>query len=476
MLVAAVPNPGILGAVLLGYLAVMVAIGLWARSRITDPEQFLVAGRRLPLSLAAPTLLATWFGAGTLLTATDEVRAEGLKAAALDPIGAGLCLVLAGVLLARKLWAMRLITLADFFRERFGPRAERWAALLMVPTYFGWIAAQFVALAGLIEVAFGLDPQWGIALVAVLGTAYTLAGGMWSVTLTDALQMALVAGGLLLLTVEVLGTLGDGSIGAGWSALWQAVPVERQTLVPHDSAGAVVGWVGVLAIGSLGNLPGQDLMQRIFASRSARTAVGACVLAGVAYLLLGALPTIVGLAADVVAPQTRGQSTLTALAGLFLSPAMSTVLLLAVVSAVLSTIDSAILSPASVISENLFGARRLGADARLAASRRAVALVAAVSCAVAYVGADAYELLESAYALGLVSLLVPLLGGVWGTRAPEHAALTSMAVGTATWLLHMTLGWEAFGGPWLAAFALPVALCSMVVAAVAYVVMGRRGD
>ncbi|MEM6293061.1 MAG: sodium:solute symporter, partial [Myxococcota bacterium] len=265
-----------------------------------------------------------------------------------------------------------------------------------------------------------------------------------------------------------------GSVAAGWTTLWAAVPAERQTLIPHDSAGAVVGWIGVLAIGSLGNLPGQDLMQRIFASRSARTASAACVLAGVAYLLLGALPILVGLAADVVAPQTQGESTLTALAGLFLSPVMSTVLLLAVVSAVLSTIDSAILSPASVLSENLFGARTKPPEQRLAASRRAVALVATVSCVVAYLGADAYELLESAYALGLVSLLVPLLGGVWGRRADERAALASMAVGTGTWVLHMVLGWESFAQPLLAPAALPVALCSMLVAAGVYAIQERR--
>jgi Na+/proline symporter len=189
----------ILAVTVVAYALLMLLIGAWAQGRVNDSEDFLVAGRRLPLLLAFPTLLATWFGAGTLLTATDEVRAGGLRMAALEPVGAGLCLILAGLLLAPKLWRMKLLTLGDFYARRFGPRAERWSAVLMVPSYFGWIAAQYVALAGMLEISFGLPPAAGLCLVAAVGIGYTLLGGMWSVTATDALQIALVVFGLLVL-------------------------------------------------------------------------------------------------------------------------------------------------------------------------------------------------------------------------------------------------------------------------------------
>ncbi|MDA1055179.1 MAG: sodium:solute symporter, partial [Planctomycetota bacterium] len=73
----------LLGTTLVLYLLMMYVIGWIAQRRVKDTEDFLVAGRSLPLSLAWLTILATWFGAGTLLTAADEVRAEGLQAAAL---------------------------------------------------------------------------------------------------------------------------------------------------------------------------------------------------------------------------------------------------------------------------------------------------------------------------------------------------------------------------------------------------------
>jgi Na+/proline symporter len=142
-------NTSVLAALLGVYVVVMFALAYWASRRIHSAEDYLVAGRRLPLSLAWATLFATWFGAGTLLTATDEVRAEGLRAAALEPIGAGLCLIVAGVFFARRLWEQKILTLPDFYGRRFGTPAEVIASLIMVPGYFGWIAAQFVALAGI---------------------------------------------------------------------------------------------------------------------------------------------------------------------------------------------------------------------------------------------------------------------------------------------------------------------------------------
>src|SRR5690554_4432425 len=126
----------LLAGIMLAYVGVMFVIGSIAQRWIRTVDDFNVAGRRLGLGLAWATLLATWFGAGTLLTQADEVRNEGLHKAALDPWGAGVCLVIAGLFFARPLWEMKLLTLPDFFRRRFGPAAELFAALIMVPSYF----------------------------------------------------------------------------------------------------------------------------------------------------------------------------------------------------------------------------------------------------------------------------------------------------------------------------------------------------
>src|SRR5690606_28853098 len=385
-----------LAVALVAFVVLMFGIGLRAQARIRTLEDYLVAGRKLSWPLASATLFATWFGAGTLLTATDEIRAEGLRAAALEPIGPGLCLVLAGLFFAARLWRMRLLTLADFYRRRFGPRAEVVASIIMVPGYFGWIAAQFVALAGILEVFWQVPMHHGIWLVAAVGTGYTLLGGMWSVTLTDVAQLALVIVGLLVLAVTVLVELGgDAGMAAGWARLIGETPSEHLVLVPAESAVELVGWISVLAVGALGNIPGQDLAQRIFAARSERAAAGACCVAGVLYVLLGMVPVTTGLAADALGlDATIG--TVPALAASLMPAVATLVFVLAIVSAVMSTIDSAILAPASVLSNNLLAKLWPSADG-LALGRVAILAVAAASVAMSYIGAGAYELLETAY-------------------------------------------------------------------------------
>lgn len=465
------------------YTILMLAISWWSRGNVTSTEDFLVAGRRLPLMLAFPTLLATWFGAGVLLTATDEVRAGGLRMAALEPIGAGLCLILAGWLLAGPLYEMKLLTLSDFFRRRYGPQAERWSAILMVPGYFGWIAAQYIALASMFELLFGMPLMLALCIVAVVGTAYTLIGGLWSVTLTDAAQITLVMLGVLIMAFNIFTALGEGSVTAGVAELWAAMPEDKKIVLPRESAAELVGWLGVLTIGALGNLPSQDLAQRIFASRNVVTAKWACHLSGITYLTLGAVPLVIGLAADVLIPDAPGQSTLTTLTHYFLSPGLAVLFTLVVMSAVLATIDSSILSPASVLAQNLlwplwqqrFEAR--GMDLLLV-NRICVVIIGMASLGTALLGESAYSLLESGYASGLVSLLVPLLIGLYSTRGGERAALVSMVFGTSVWLVHLGTGAEHFmGSLWPTGWVpLPVALSCAGVGAVAYFASSRAGQ
>ncbi len=454
------------------YVVAIFAISLWASKKIENTEDYLVAGRRLPLSLAWATIFATWFGAGTLLTATDEVRAEGLRKGALDPFGAGICLVIAGLLFARPLWKMNLLTLPDFFQRRFGKRAELVSAVVMVPGFIGWTAAQFVALAGMMELFFGLPMAIGVLAVAVVGTAYTLVGGMWSVTLTDALQMVILILGVLLLGYITFDALGGGSLSGGWARLLTETDTNMLTVIPRESAHEFLLWLGVLCAGALGNIPSQDLTQRIFASRSANTARAACVVAGVAYIAVGLVPLLTGLAGSVLFPHAGQGSILAVLARALLSPAFAVLFLLAVMSAVLSTIDSAILSVSSVLSQNILSRipqRRLQG---LGLNKLSVIVIGVASLLLAYAGESAYSLLETAYEMGLVALFVPLSLGLFSKWGGERAALASMVVGTVAWVLHLLLGWEFFCGPSLAAILpLPMGLSCAALGTVCYGVL-----
>lgn len=279
-------------------------------------------------------------------------------------------------------------------------------------------------------------------------------GGMWSVTWTDVLQMVLIVLGLVILGFEILWQLGNGSLALGWLRLrFESDPAMWMLASGPEVKAEVMVAVTALAIGSLGNLPVQDLMQRICSAASDRVARRACLLAAIGYLCMGMLPILAGLAANQLLGIVPANGVLTALAQRLLSPALLLVFVLAVVSTVLSTVVSAVLAPAAVLSQNLLLPLRLrfgllqSEPARLGMQRVCVIMIAAASVVLALSGSDAYTLVESSYSLSLVGTFAGFAFGLYRHTAPRVAALASMVVGVGLWLLHVCQGWEYFLQP-----------------------------
>lgn len=450
------------------YLAVMLGIALWTREKVHSTEDFLVAGRRLPLSMAWATLFATWFGAGTLLASADEVSQQGLRAVALEPLGAGICLILAGLFFARPLWEAKLLTLADYYKLRFGRRAELLFSLNAV-TYFGWIAAQLVGMAGIFQVFFGWPLLLGVVVTAVVAVSYTLLGGMWSVTLTDALQIGVLLVGLAVICWRVLSGQGDGDLVQGVAWLTASVKPGHLVLVPSETLPQLMKWVNLLIIGSLGNLAGSDLMQRVFASKTPQVARNACLLAGVLYIIVGVAPATLGLVASVLLPSEVTEAVLPALAQKVLTPGLTVVFVLALASAVFSTIDSAILTASSVLAHNVLRAFVPERINTLTLTRICVIGVTLLSVTLALAGSSAYELLEGSYALSLAGPFVPLVLGLFWKRGGQRAAVTSLILGYT--ISVMELIWPELSDK----APIPLPLLALTLSALAYVAVALWG-
>ncbi len=446
----------IYAVVVILYTILMYVVGWAAERRISSVEDFLVAGRKLPLPMATATLVATWYGAEVLLQTSDEVYSGGLRFALMDPLGTGLCLILAGWLIAKPMWKMHLTTVPDFFYRRFGRASEILSAIILVPSYLGWVAAQFTGLAALLEVIFGIPLVWGIILVAILGTGYTVLGGMWSVAWTDAIQLIFILIGLLILGYEAVVALGAGSFTAGIAAFRNQVPADRWIIVaPESQAADILHLCGALTIGALGNIPVQDLMQRMFAAKSANVARWACWTSGILYVLMAAIPLAVALAANVILGESDQSGVITRMAVHLLNPFLLLMFVLAVISAVLSTIDSATMAAASIFGQNLIlhlpVARkwRLSDKAILRLQRVCVVIVALLSLATAFSGQTAYDLLRDSYSMTLVGLFIPLMAGLYWKEVTHRATLSAMLTGISCWFIHWLLGWEFALQGWL---------------------------
>ncbi len=441
---------------LAAYTLAMLGIGLYASRRVSGSADYLVAGRRLSLPLATATLSATWFGGGLCIGAASAAYGGGFRAVIADPFGAALCLFLAGAFYVRVLRRMGIMTIASFFTERFNGRAGMLASMCTIPAYVGWVAALMVAFGRILQSLTGLDPVVGICVGAGVVLIYTYAGGMWAVTLTDFVQLIILVLGMVVLTPILLSDMG------GWTAISARIPAERFDLYPHDAdASAWFDYARDWLVIGLGNLAGQDLIQRSLSSRDDKVAVRSAYLSGVLYLTVGLLPVLLGMAGAVVLPDLVDPDlVMMELAQKYLPAAALVLFTGALLSALLSSADSALLAPASVIGWDLL--RWLRPDVKettcLRVSRLSVAACGLIALVLALHRTSVYDLMVDSWSVLLATLFVPLTAGIWWRRANGPGALASILVGFVSWLVLMRVAtaWPAD------LLAVPFALAALV--------------
>jgi SSS family solute:Na+ symporter len=274
------------------YLLVSIGIGLYAARRVHSSKDYVVAGRSLPLYITTATVFATWFGSETVLGTSSTFINEGMGGIVADPFGASLCLILVGVFFAGKLYRMNLLTIGDFFRLKYGRGIELATSLAIMMSYLGWVAAQLSALGLVFNVLSqgAVSLQAGIILGAVIVVIYTVYGGMWSVALTDFMQMIVIVLGMLYVGYVVTGEV-NGGVGA---VIDHARDAGKFNFFPEASLAGILAFVGALVTLGLGSIPQQDVFQRVMSAKDEKTAVRSAVLGGVLYFLFRLHPDFSG--------------------------------------------------------------------------------------------------------------------------------------------------------------------------------------
>ncbi|PLK43839.1 sodium:solute symporter family protein [Emticicia sp. TH156] len=417
------------------YLLGTVLVGWFASKFVKTASDFAIAGRRMPTYVVASGLFATWFGSETVMGASSEFVQNGLLGVIEDPFGASLCLLLIGLFFARPLYKLNILTFSDYFRIRYGNSLEWISALFLIPSYFSWIAAQLVALAIVLQAIAGIPFVYGVLICASVVVFYTYVGGMWSVSITDTIQTAIIIVGMLILMLELWGKIG------GWGELINKTPTGFFRLVPkeHSFSSWITYFAAWITIG-WGSIPQQDIFQRVLSAKSEKVAVRGAYWSAFMYMSVACMPLVIALCGSLLYPDIKAGDTQMAIPFLVLHHAGLGIQILffgALLSAILSTCSGAVLAPATVVGENLLKplyGHKLSDKRLLQIMRLSVIGITMVSVVLSLNKSEIYELVGESSAVSLVALFVPLASGLYWKRASALGALLSMVMGMTVWL------------------------------------------
>ena len=332
-----------------GWLAYSTRRTSRATSGSLKVDDFMVAGRAMPLWLATFTMTATWVDGGYLLGTAEGVYRSGIASGLQGGVSFGISLILGGLFFARRMRELEYHTLIDPFEARFGPK---WAAVLAQPAVLAemfWSAELLVALGSTFGVMLGIDLVTAIVLSAVVVTLYTMLGGIWAVAYTDAYQLTLVFIGLAITLPIALDAVGGAA--AAWSVYHAARPEWSLS----------VGWWDVSIMLMFGGIPWNCYFQRVLSCRSADHARMHSLLSGVLTIVLTIPPLLMGLVAFAYAWDPATKAVLDAhpahaLPLIFrdlMPPLIGLLGLAAIIGAVTSSFSSSILSAGSMFSWNV---------------------------------------------------------------------------------------------------------------------------
>ena len=464
------------------YWVISVGIGLWAARRVHNSRDFAVAGRSLPMYIVTATVFATWFGSETVLGIPATFLREGMGGVLADPFGSSMCLILVGLFFARPLYRMNLLTIGDYYRNKYGRTVETLTTLCIVVSYLGWVAAQISALGLVFNVVSGgsMSQSTGMIVGAATVLVYTIWGGMWSVAITDFIQMIIIVIGMLYIGWDV-STMAGGvthvvnhAIDAGkFSTFW-----------PELSLAGVLGFVAAWVTMMLGSIPQQDVFQRVASSKNEKIAGRSAILGGAMYFCFAFIPMFLAYSATLIDPtmvktlldgEKQAQLILPNMV-IAHAPFFAQVMFFgALLSAIKSCASATLLAPSVSFTENIIKpAFKHMTDRQLLRTMRIVVACFTVLVTIFALNSNLsiYRMVENAYKVTLVAAFVPLAFGLYWKRATQQGALASILLGLSVWIALEVFASDATCPPQLA--GLMASLGGMIIGSLLPAVVGRR--
>lgn len=421
----------------LSFIILTSLIGIYLSRHVHTVKAYAVADRSLPLMISTATVFATWFGAEGILGIPQSFMEHGLIGVISDPIGAFFCLLILGLFFARRFYNMNVITIVDFFFNRYGKLVEMYAGLAIGLSYVGWIAAQFIAFGNVFSFMLkgSMSVETGIMLGALIIVIYTFKGGMLAVAINDFMQTVIISVSLIYMLFLV------SSMAGGFSEVLNFAVETHRTSIKFDADYPNYTFIfGVLFSMILGTIPQQDTFQRITSAKSARVAVQSTILGGFIYLLITLIPIFIVLAATKMQWESTGQipENFNLYIAHFVMDHVPKIVQIfffgSLFAAILSTASGTILATSVVLSRNVLS-EFFPREANLLVVRLTLVSVTLGVCLFALFSENTiHQLVEDSGKVTMVIVFFPLILGMFWKKTSYAGVMSGMILSSIIWI------------------------------------------
>ncbi|MGM0878621.1 MAG: sodium:solute symporter [Bacillota bacterium] len=407
-------------AVLILYFGVLIVVGVIGINKAKSEKDFLLAGSRLGYFTHVGCLAAVIIGGAATMGSTTlgyDVGISGFWFVTMMGLGiAGL-----GLLVVNKISGYDVFTISQLLGKRFGEGTQLISAIVTAIYTLMVVVTQVIGMGSVIHVLLG----WSVIASMLIGGGivlfYTILGGMWSITLTDIIQFAVMTIGVFF----IMFPYSVSSVG-GLATLFSSVPENHLDLTN-------IGWDRIFQYFLLyffGLIVSQDIWQRVFTAKNQKVMKSSAVSAGIYSVFYALALSIVGMCALVLLPDlSESQSAYTSLALEILPPGMLGLVLAGVCSALMSNASGALFASATLITNDIIKIyfKKDMNDREVISTSRFVTFGLGVLAIIFSVWIqNILVALDMAYAILSGAIFVPLVLGLFWKRVTSTAAFSAI--------------------------------------------------
>jgi len=395
------------------YFVLLVFMGWLIRRKISTFEEYALAGRKIGSFYLSFTMLATFIGGGTLIGLTGRIVKTGISNYWIFAF-AGLSFILMGYW-GRKLRSKRKFSLPEVIEENFGERNKYLIAFVVILAISCFMGVQLKTAAIVMNNITNIPEDYAIIIMCGIVILYTFFGGLLADIYTDTLQLIIIISALIASSFYIYSTIGGFQALKGILSQVSVYGPNKYFAIFGQGSNiisTITLFLGTLMLVGLTIFTDPALHQRIYAAKNTNTVKQSGLFAGISYIVLGLLIVFIAIEGQVVlGSEVGGEYIFPKLASDFLPPILGGLLLAALLSAAMSTLDSDFLLLTTILVNDYY-LKKLSPNAKdkelLYVSRMLIVFFGILSLLLALVSPTVLDLLQATWIFLVASIAVPI--------------------------------------------------------------------